>query len=521
MVNVAQVRSPIRILLVALALGWAADFLFYGRTLGVSVPLFVALILGALYALSRVEGVSTNRNLWMIAPLLFFAVMVVVRANPTLTWLNATAVVVLLTLLFFFYASDHLERLGVLGYPVVIMLALWNMLTGARPAIGSVAHDSAKHKQQMRMATPLLRGILLALPILALFTFLLASADSIFSSYVGKLFQQDFLSGMPERLWRQVIIIAISWIIAGGLLYALTRHRRLEEGKPRVNPFKARFFDRSLGFVEGATVLALVNMLFAFFAWVQFTNIFFGRPASMYFEEYREYVRHGFGELLLVAALTIMLIVGLRHLVWKETPRHIAAFNLLCTLMIGFGFVMLVSAFTRMLVWESVSFYINTPLRMYVRAFIIWLGATFLWLLFTSWLKPERFAIGAFGALLGFLVTINIMNPDADVATYNLARNDELSTRYLSLLSEDAIPAMAQGLNVTTGDVHDVLRTHLVERLAQMEFYSKQSEWPSFHLARYDAYRTLVGLRDTGRLDPPQVETGYPAWTGMSTHVAR
>jgi hypothetical protein len=168
-----------------------------------------------------------------------------------------------------------------------------------------------------------------------------------------------------------------------------------------------------------------------------------------------------------------------------------------------------------------VQFYVSTPVRLYVRAFIIWLGATFLWLLFATWVKPQRFAIGAFGAALGFLVTINLMNPDADVAAYNLARNDDLSTRFLYVLSEDAVPAMVAGLDQTSGDVHEQLRQHLVDRLAAMEYDRAWQDWPSYHLARSEAYTELTWLRDTGRLDPPASQAEYAQSPNSPVLLAR
>ena len=49
-----------------------------------------------------------------------------------------------------------------------------------------------------------------------------------------------------------------------------------------------------------------------------------------------------------------------------------------------------------------------------MRAFIAWLGVAYLWLLVTLWLRHDRFAVGGFVCALGFLVTVNLLNPDAD-----------------------------------------------------------------------------------------------------------
>ena len=86
----SRVRPAARVLPVALLLGWGADVLFWGHRPGLNAsPLFTALILVALFFLARLEGVRPAwRNLWVLAPLLFFATTVAVRANELLTALN-------------------------------------------------------------------------------------------------------------------------------------------------------------------------------------------------------------------------------------------------------------------------------------------------------------------------------------------------------------------------------------------------------------------------------------------------
>src|SRR5207253_421793 len=94
-------------------------------------------------------------------------------------------------------------------------------LLSSRPAIFSAARrDGAR--RAMRVA-PILRGLALALPLLLIFTALLASADAIFADYLSRIFNLDFLRNAPEMVWRLIIILAAAWLIAGGLTYALRR----------------------------------------------------------------------------------------------------------------------------------------------------------------------------------------------------------------------------------------------------------------------------------------------------------
>src|SRR4029453_1820993 len=92
-------QHPNRLLLVALGLGLSADYLFYGRWLGISVPLFVALGLAALYGLGRpVGGPPARANLWLGAAALFCALCVALRDTLFLAALDLLAALGLLLL---------------------------------------------------------------------------------------------------------------------------------------------------------------------------------------------------------------------------------------------------------------------------------------------------------------------------------------------------------------------------------------------------------------------------------------
>src|SRR2546425_1822942 len=144
----ATVKSPARVLQVALALGWSADLFFYGKRLGISVPLFALLLLGSLFALGRLERTGlARRNLWLLLPVGFFATMVFVRANAWLTVLNMLALFALLALMGYFYAGGRVDRLGLLGYPLVVLLSLGHVVTRAGPEVTTIAKSTSRPKR--------------------------------------------------------------------------------------------------------------------------------------------------------------------------------------------------------------------------------------------------------------------------------------------------------------------------------------------------------------------------------------
>jgi hypothetical protein len=298
------------------------------------------------------------------------------------------------------------------------------------------------------------------------------------------------------------VIMTVAWLCAGAIYFALSRKREPEDLRELYTlPGDLKPF-RRIGFGESATVLGLVSLLFGVFAWIQFAYLFSGHAQrTMNYAAYREYVRQGFGELLFVSLLTMALILGLRWAARLVTDRQVRTYNLMSSTLIGLTLVILVSAFWRMLVWENIEFYINTPLRIFVRVFIIFLGLLFLWLMGTMWVKPERFAIGAFVGLLVFLMTINIMNPDAEVAAYNLAhRGDDLATRYLYVLSNDAVPVLVDGLVEAEGRARVEVIEDLQRRLNRLETDTLWQNWQAFHLSNWEAYTRLKDLQRAGVL---------------------
>ena len=498
-------NSPRRLLLVALAIGICVDILFYGKALGVSVPLFALLLVGALFGLGWAEKRRpVLANAWLVLPLVFFAGMVAVRANTFLAVLNIAAGLALLTLLAYFYANGQIERLGLLGYLIVPAVAGLNALFLAIPMISASApaksaEEGAETKRRLPML-PLLRGLILALPVLMLFSCLLASADTIFASYLSKLLNLDFLKDLPELSWRLFIILTVAWVGAGGLAYALRRYesaqdaadaQRTESGNIQPAPI--------LGAVETATIMVTVNLLFLAFVVIQFAYLFSGQTlTTLEDSDYKHYARRGFGELITVSVLTLGMILALRWLARHDTPAQVRNFNILSSIMVALSLVILFSSWQRMFYWEEVADYIATSLRLYVRVFIVWLGLTYVWLLLTLWVRPALFALGAFVAALGFLGTLDILNPDDIVVQYNVAHAAarELYIPYLQGLSADAVPALVGALDKIPENQRPDLRASLLRRLQDIESDPSRQYWQSFNLSKAQAYDMIVKNRD-------------------------
>ena len=253
-------------LLVALILGWSWDMLFYGKALGISVLLFVLLLIIALFSLGWLQHVRPSwSNFWLLAPLIFFAAMVFVRADPFVTFLNIIACLVLLGLIAYFYAAGRIEALGLIGYPVVLLQVIGNTFVRPGPLVSASVDLKTINTQSQRNILPVMRGFLLALPVLFIFTCLLASADLVFAAYVEDFLQFKFLADLVEWLWRGVMIVVIAWCLAGGLAYVLSRGSTPGDAGALVKVVGRLTWPFSLGFIEVTILLVLVDLLFLLF----------------------------------------------------------------------------------------------------------------------------------------------------------------------------------------------------------------------------------------------------------------
>jgi hypothetical protein len=367
-------------------------------------------------------------------------------------------------------------------------LSFGSTVIGAAPAVKRVSEDQAGRSEGRRKFLPVLRGLLLAAPILAILVPLLISADAVFAQQATRLFGWMFPENWGERVGRMLLIIVVAWGIAGGFVYALTRQER-EEVTQKTS-------GQPLGFTEGMTPLVLVCLLFGSFLLVQAEYLFGGgaRVQAIPGLTYAEYARRGFGELVTVATLTLTLALIWQRLMRRETAAQTRLFHSVTTVLVALTLVVLASANQRMSAYEAA--YGATETRLYVDAFIVFLGAVLVWFAITLWSGWQRFfALGGFLCVLAYVASLNLLNPDAAVVRTNVARSltgkQQMDAYTVRSLSDDAIPMLCAALDKTTGAERANLAAALRLRLTEREEQRKQIGWPSWNLSRERAYRIL------------------------------
>lgn len=488
-------RQPRLVWLVVLVLGWLLDFLFWKQAQGINFAIYAVLCLAAGFVLMRVDGARmAPRAAWLLPLIAVFAATTFVRAEPLTSTLAVLLTLFLMSVLAVTYTGGHWMEYNLADYALRLLKLAWSVLSKplgfrlqgeAEPAGGRPAGIGP---------WPVIRGVLLALPILLLFAVLLGSADMVFQSELDALVKLLSLERLPEYIFRLVYVLVAALALLGVYLHAAAESR--DEKKLPAAPVAGL---RVLGFVESSIILAGLVMLFAAFVSVQF-KYFFGGAQNISLEgfSFAEYARRGYGELVTVALLSLVLLLALGAFTRRDSPSQQRLFSTLSVLVVALVGVMLVSAYMRLALYEMA--YGFSRLRTYVHISLIWLGVLLVVVVGLELLRRERwFASAALITALGFALTLSLLNVDAFIVRRNVdraLRGQGLDVPYLASLSTDSVPVLAGYLRstATLPETRDAVGAALACRL-NPRWTRMPSDWRSFNLSRSQAAAALESVR--------------------------
>jgi hypothetical protein len=488
------VRRAGAIAMAAVAIGLWAQLLFFDTGLGINYPLaMAALIAAAWFVPERPTRWPALPDVWLPAAALVLAMFVALRGDPTLVALDILGSLTLATL-----AIASFGGMEVVRRPFAPIFVL-----GLRVALAAVG-EVAPVVEGIRRRVPLsrarsgagrmsgvLRGLLLALPLLLLFLVLFSSADAVFGRLVSDLPDLDLDLG--SLLGRSMLAVVAAWLTAGLLAYVAIGHES-ERGLGAIR------VHRWLGMTEAITVLVLLDLLFAAFVAVQATYLFGGRDTlEASGLTYAEYARSGFFELLAVALTVGWLVLALETFIARRSRAYVVA----VVVLIGLTLVVLASAFLRLRLYQDV--YGWTELRFYVLAAIIWLAigavAAIAFVLRdkTRWL-PHFLVILS----VAFGLAFNLIGPARVIAEQNIARLADpslpadayqgLDLLYLSTLGDDAMAVIAAHQTDLPQTISGQYVRVIESRLREIRLDPATDDWQAWNLSR-DSFLSSLPVR--------------------------
>ena len=495
----------------ALILGWLFDFLFWKQSPGLNFAIYsvFCVAIGFVVLLTNQQHPSKGA-LWLLPLILFFASTAVLRAEPLTLFLGTLFTLFLMSVLaitflggrwFWYSLADYVSGfLKLAGSMLVQPLSFRSELKREQVESGKPAHKLNPW--------PVIRGIVIALPILAIFASLLASADVVFKDQLDILIKFASIENLPQYIFRLTYILIGTYLLAGVFLHAAYQskdERLFGEDKPLMEPI--------LGFTESTIVLGSVAVLFAAFVIVQF-RYFFGGQANINIEgfTYSEYARRGFGELLIVAFFSLLMILGLSAITHRENEARRRLFSGLSVAVVALVTIILVSAFQRLALYEAA--YGFSRLRTYTHVSLIWIGLLLIAVVILEIIRRERaFAFAALIASMGFAASLNILNVDGFIVRQNAYRATQgqgLDVPYLASLSTDSIPVLVDTFRSPAypGLTRDAIGAVLFCRL-QSKTDRSSPDWRSFSLSRWKADTDLDSVRNS-LAQYKVIDSGWP-----------
>jgi hypothetical protein len=473
------------------------DFLFWKQTPGINFAIYVVLCLaGGFYILRTEDQKPAVRALILLAPILFFAAITFIRQEPLTLFVSYVFTLFLMGLLVTTFIGGRWTSYGLADY----LLAYLRLTGGALEKPFFLLN--LKRQQQAegtgnptrKNAWPVVRGILIAIPILLVFSALLSSADLVFAQRLDSLVAMFRLEKLPEYIFRTIYILIGAYLLVGVFLHASLSSKNeklIGEDKPLNTSL--------LGFTEAGIVLGSVATLFAMFVVIQF-QYFFGGLVNIHLDgyTYAEYARQGFGELITVAFFSLLLFLGLSGITRRETSTQRNVFSGLGITVVVLVGIMLVSAFQRLVLYEAA--YGFSRLRTYTHVFMLWLALLLAVVVVLEILRRERlFAFSVLLACLGFAVSLTLINVDGFIVRQNVQRaveGHELDVAYFASLSSDSIPVLVEKFKDSSlsNDIHEQVGASLVCISDNNTKASSPADWRGFNFSISNGQKLLSSI---------------------------
>jgi Domain of unknown function (DUF4173) len=479
-----SLEQALFLLLTCLGLGIIGDTLFRANLLGLNVSLFVSVLIVSLYVWSR-RLEQTLISPLLLGSLLLLAWLFSWRESLFLQWLNLALQFFLLLLV----AARLSQRvLPKTNFAEMALNLLWTSLALIISPFAFLLESPKefsyfKRRGGASAALAVLRGVLIALPLVILFAVLLSSADATFEKLLSSVFHVNL--GLMFNHFMVTMLISF-------LMLALFAQHLFGQPWKETTAKPAKFLE--LGVIETAVVFGSLAVLFSSFILVQFGYLFGGEARVMTSDvTFAQYGRRGFFELVTVTVLLhVVLLVGL----WLTSEgRAKSLYRWLATVLVILLYGIIWSAFSRLGLYINV--YGLTELRYYSSAMTLWIGVVMFYFLFrlhgfglasslVPRLAPSYLVLGLLG-----VVALYLSNPDAQIARFNLERlqtSVDVDVAYLENLSLDAIPVITTFIENEPTSTEAFYLTYVLE---YKYLDSSQSDWRSFNWSRWQGTRAL------------------------------
>jgi Domain of unknown function (DUF4173) len=539
-----RTKTGLEILQAAVLLGVLGDISLRATPWGLNVLLFVGAFVAVMLMLvwRRRIDFCNKQFVALHGALIFFAAMFVWHDSIQLQLLDTLAILTILSVLTLPALNIKIPIAGVFHY---IIGFLWSgvsaVFTPFYLLFSDIEWKSVPQTGWSKHLIAVLRGLAIVAPLLLIFGALFVAADAVFQGIVEQTFNIDSEALLGHLFLTGFLSWAVAGYLRGSLIYnipdevaenfsvkqdeikpqTLSITAEIKEDTPKVEEAskpeeKKRWewqnFDNSvlskaftLGAIEMTIVLGLINLLFLSFVVVQIPYLFGGMNLVQSTPDFKlaEYARRGFGELVLVAALVLPILLLSHWLLRKDNPVNEKIYRILAGIQIILLFVIMISATQRLFLLTGNLGYGLTTVRLYPMVFMVFLSLVFVWFAATVLRGArEKFAWGALWLAMFVLGTLHVFNPDEYIVRTNVRLMQQgrmFDSFYATELSDDAAPALLESLPLMNFEQQCIIKHKLERRFEQAQ---TENDFRTWNFSRWKARRAISenaeGVNTTG-----------------------
>lgn len=471
------------------------SLLFYNQDLGISVALYtIPLIFFILDILDEKGKIKNRKPLLLSIPIILLSITYFIFNNSFFYVCNIIAMIILFIVMIILSVLEEnrisqiiYQFFTILGKPFEkieeVIEIIVNQFFTKEVEENEMKQDRYKNLKRVML------GIAITIPILIVIIILLSSADSIFAkqiSSIANIIEKIFATVTIRELICRVALIIILTIYGTAFIYNIVQRNPEEELERQCRKIS---FDH----IVANTMLTILNIIYLVFCYIQIVNIFMGYTSLSEYE-YAEYARQGFFQLMAVSLINLVIILITTHNIREDTKAIRNYTKLMNVLLAIFTFIILISSFMRMHLYEQEFGY--TFLRLMVYIVLITEVVLMIPTIAHIFDKKIKLVKPYFIIILTVYVLINYINIDRTIARKNIDRYFEnqnknierkIDLKYLETLGIDGTIEMQRLLK--TKD--EMIQSEVYNYLYNQKDTVKNKNWQEFNINQYRLSKEL------------------------------
>ena len=442
--------------------------LFFEKVIGLSMLLFVAPITYYIIFISEKSGKVENKKAkFLMIPITLLAGTYFIFNNAFFNMINILAIPLLIIIMILLMFNKNITFNGQMldGIFNMFVQPIDHIKDTFRKVIEFFSNKSKikVNIERKNKIKKIIKAIIITLPIAVVIIGLLSTADETFGNLFTGMFKNILILIRKIQISSFVgktIVTIFVFIYLLCFFDFITSRYKTKTGEKLLNKenVKDNFTIKM--------ILGVLNVLYLIFCYIQIKSFI-----NIVNVNYAQFARQGFFQLMIVSVINLFTILISKKRENNDDNKYI---KIMCLVMIGFTFIILLSSVFRMYQYESAYGYTLLRLLVYCSLFTeaVLLIPTILYVLDKNVDLPRTY----FTIILTVYVCMNIANFDNIIAKRNVDRYIKTGKIDMEYLKEntgtDAINQILKLLSVNeyTDDVKAITKKYLKQQYENLKY---------------------------------------------------